>query len=454
MRGLFSSALVALAAFVSQAIAAPIVMVHPGGTDDIVVTNQDTLNATRAAPANATSGATKIIEDVAITATSKLPMAFVNNHGGSINAYVTGLDKSGQLVFLQSDGTWYYPTADSSQSAPVEIPVNLAIPLGGQGSTTSISLPDYLSSGRIYFADGDLHFYTVWSTGTNGPGLVQPSSTNPEDPNAGTNWGFVELTNSASELYADLSYLDFVGLPLGLSLVAGDGTTQTAEGVEPNAVASICSALIAQSAIDGQPWGSLCQEYDGSIIRVIGPQDYISLNPEAFSDYFTDYVNQIWTYYETNTLTIDTQASAGEVSCTVQDSLLQCEGDNRGYAQPVANDVFGCNSGPFAIETTDNDVHRAVVPRLCAAFDRSTMLLDGGNVQPSLGASSFYTTSPTNYFSKLVHEQEMDGKGYAFAYDDVVATSGADQSGKVVDGSGAPQLLSVIVGGSAPYWAS
>ncbi|KAK4545662.1 hypothetical protein LTR36_002615 [Oleoguttula mirabilis] len=432
-------------------MAAPIVMVHPGGVDDIVITNQDTLNATRTAPANATSGSTNIVEDVASTASSKLPLAFVNNFAGSINAYVTGLDPEGQLVFLQADGTWFYPTADTSQSAPVEISANLAIALGGQGSTTSISLPDYISSGRIYFANGDLHFYTVWSTATNGPGLVQPSSTNPEDPNAGTNWGFVELTNSASELYADLSYLDFVGLPLGLSLTVGDGSTQTAEGVSPAAVSSICSALVAQTAVDGQPWGDLCQEYDGEIIRVIGPQDYISLNPDAFGDYFTDYVNQVWTYYETNTLTIDTQASAGSVACTVQNGLLQCDGDNRGYAQPVANDIFGCNSGPFAIESGDNNIHVAVVPRLCAAFDRSTLLLTGGDVQPSLDASNFYTTAPTNYFSKLVHEQEMDGKGYAFAYDDVVPDSGADQSGKVVDAD--PQLLSVIVGGSTSYWA-
>ncbi|KAK5124837.1 hypothetical protein LTR08_005588 [Meristemomyces frigidus] len=452
MRGLFRIGLVTSATFIGHAIAAPIVIVHPGNANDIVITNQDTLNATNTAPANATSKSTAITEDAATTRSSQLPLAFVNNFAGSINAYVTGLDPDDQLVFLQPDGTWFYPTSDASQSSPVEITANIAIAVGGEGSTTKISLPDYMSSGRIYFANGDLQFYTVWSSDTNGPGLVQPSSSNPDDPNAGINWGFVELTNTAAELYSDLSYLDFVGLPLGLSLDAGDGTTQTAEGVQPTAVASICSTLVSQAAVDGQPWGDLCQEYEGNIIRVIGPQDYMSLNPNAFAEYLMDYVNQVWAYYETNTLTIDTQALAGEVACTVQGGLLQCAGDNRGYAQPVANDIFGCNSGPFAIEDTDNDVHVAVVPRLCAAFDRSTLMLDGGNVQPSLAAFNFYTTAPTNYFSKLVHEQEMDGKGYAFAYDDVVPDNGADQSGKVVDGSGDPQLLSVIIGGSSSYW--
>lgn len=40
----------------------------------------------------------------------------------------------------------------------------------------------------------------------------------------------------------------------------------------------------------------------------------------------------------------------------------------------------------------------------------------------------------------------MDGKGYAFAYDDVQPDGGADQSGKVNDGH--PRLFTVTVGGA------
>ena len=57
---------------------------------------------------------------------------------------------------------------------------------------------------------------------------------------------------------------------------------------------------------------------------------------------------------------------------------------------------------------------RAVVPRLCAAFTRSTIMMEGGDIQPSLDASNYYQNSPTNWYSKLVHEYEIDGKGYAF----------------------------------------
>ena len=113
--------------------------------------------------------------------------------------------------------------------------------------------------------------------------------------------------------------------------------------------------------------------------------------------------------------------------------------------KPTAYDIFGCSTGPFEIQAIDNDVHRAVVPRLCAAFNRSTFLTNGGNVQPSLPSSSYYGTSPTNHFSRIVHQYEVDGKGYAFSYDDV-NPSGEDQSGIVSISD--PLVLAIRVGGA------
>jgi hypothetical protein len=198
----------AAAGLISHALAAPVPLtpVHPGGANDIIITNQDTLNATAPAPANATINGTKVVENVAATS-SQLALAFQNNYAGAINAYVTGLDSDGSLVFLESSGAWYYPTATSADTTPVQITADIAIPVAS-GATGDITLPGYISSGRIYFANGDLEFFTVYSSATDNPGLVQPSSTNPDDPNAGLDWGFVELTNTAAELYADLTYLD------------------------------------------------------------------------------------------------------------------------------------------------------------------------------------------------------------------------------------------------------
>ena len=414
----------------------------PGSATDIVITSQDTVNGTYTlSPAAGNSSFTApIVDEVA-----KLNFAIINNvQGGALNAYVTGLDSNNKVVMLSPNGAFYYPVATGS-STPQLITANVAIPLGGYGSKTTFAIPDYISSARVWFAQGTLKFYAVQSA-TGETTIVQPASVNPKDPSANVNWGFIELTNTAAGgLYANVSFVDFVGLPNGISLQSSDGPVQTAVGLVSTAVSQICSDLIAQAAKDGQPWDQLCMKSSSGVpLRALAPTDYISANPSAFSSFWTSYVNDIWTHYSTNTLVIDTQSGAGKINCNVQGGLFQCAGDNRGYAKPAAIDIFGCNTGPFGKLPGDNDIHLAVIPRLCAAINRSTLLINGGNVQPSLSSTSYYTTSPTNHYSRIVHKYEVDGKGYAFAYDDV-NPSGENQSGTVADPN--PVLLTVTVGG-------
>ena len=442
----FAIVLAASAALIGRALAAPVQIVNPGDTGDIVITDKDTTNATQVA--NSTSTPKEFMSTQSSTVpVNQLPLSFINNFGGAaINAYVTGLDTNNNIVLLQPDGTWFTPPSTSA-TTPQAIVGNIAIPIGGQGSKLNINLPDYISAARIWFAAGELNFYVV--NGADGkPSLVEPSSANPNDPSAGVNWGFVELTWTPNGgLYANISYVDFVGLILGMSMVAGDGTTQSAQGLQADAVASICRDLAAQASSDGQPWDQLClADSSGTPLRVIAPNDYISTNPNAWNDYYTEHINAVWTQYASQPLTIDTQAAAGKVACTVSSSngLLTCEGDNRGYAQPTVADIWGCNSGPFAIEAGDNAVHQAVVPRLCAAFIRTTLLLEGGDVQPALPSTSYYSVGPTNWYSQAVHKYEVNNIGYAFSYDDV-NPEGENQSGVVADAD--PQLLTITIGG-------
>jgi hypothetical protein len=424
---------------IGQSVAAPIV-VHPGTAQDLVITDKDTVNGTTAGHTNGT--ATKLGDaKVDDAASGTLPLSFYNNLGPNANAYITGKDINNNVVILQPDGTFFYPSTNSAD--PVAVTKDIAIPLGAEGSTTSITIPTYLSAARIWFADGNLQFFILYAGGATQ--LVEPSAVNPSDPSADVNWGFVELTWNDSGVFANISYVDFVGLPLGMSLTDSVGAIQEAKGLAAGSAQNICNDLIAQQAIDGAPWSSLCEiNADGTALRVLAPIDWISITPGGFGSYWTDYINQVWSQYTSSPLTIDTQEAAGKITCQVSGSELTCDGDNRSYAQPDAGDIFGCNSGPFAIIDTDNDVHRAVVPRLCAAFNRSTLMASGGNVQPSLPSTSYYTTSPTNHYSRIVHKYEVAGTGYAFSYDDV-NPSGENQSGAVSCGD--PAILAITVGG-------
>lgn len=434
MRGLFGLAVATLACLVAQSAAGPTIA-HPGGVDDIIITEDNILNSTtvREFKTAFTSSAAR---------SGPLPISIVNNFGGGMYMYVTGRDSAGTPCLLGANGQYVYPQADGT-GVPKEIVANIALPLGGQGSTTQFTLPQALISARIWFARGQLKFYTV-RDGNGVSAVVEPSSANPADPSAGVEWGFIEFNYDGTTIYANISFVDFVGLPLGMGLTLATGEQQIVKGLQAGALNNICNGVKDQARADGVIWDRLCvTDGSGQALRVLSPNLYLSANPGAFAGYYGNYVDQVWNQYTNQDLIINTQTGAGNVACRVSNGQLNCNGDNRAYPKPTVGDIWGCNSGPFAIIGSDNDIHRAVVPRLCAAFTRSTLLLAGGNVQPSLGQNSYYTVNPTSHYSRIVHQFETDGIGYAFSYDDV-NPDGQNAAGVVAGPN--PTNLKITVG--------
>lgn len=414
--------------------------VKPGGFDDLIVTYDNTLNGTYKEEDPLIIPASAVDEESAVAAAT-LRLNFVNNFGGPISAYITGKDEAGRVVFVRGDGSLLYPSSGGS-AVPVPVGQSGKIALNA-GQNFNMVLPIALESARIYYSAGDLTFGVVRTP--IGDGLVQPAPNNPTDPSAGINWGFVELTLLPNgTLYANISYVDFVGMPLGMELTVNGGATQTAFGVGRNAVTNICNALSAQAGRDGRPWNRLCMGNGQGPVRVLSPTVYTDLDSGSFADYWYAYRDQVWNKYRNEPLIIDTQREFGKINCWVRGDQLQCDGDNRAYNKPESIDIWGCDRGPFGKQSGDNQVHLAVIPRLCAAFVRSTLLVGGGNVQPALGQDNYYKVSPTNHYSRVVHEFEVDRKGYAFAYDDVNPTGTENASGTVAHGS--PNTLKVYIG--------
>ncbi|KAK4077838.1 CAZyme family GH64 [Trichoderma aggressivum f. europaeum] len=409
-------------------------LAEPGQPQDVVTTDNNILNGT-------------YHPNVAQTTPSSnhtLPLQLVNKFsGGPINAYIQGLDMNGAIVFITADGSLVYPSSSGS-SLPVEIKQDIAIPLPSMNESITLNLSIPLNSGRIYFCEGNLTF-AILDRG-DGEGLVQPSL-NSQDPSASLNWGFIELTYPQDgSVYANISYVDFVGLILSMVLsTTGGGTPQITRGLQPDAVPRICYGLYDQSLRDDYHWLGMCVMSDkGRPIRVISPNYYHRTHESAFKEYWTKYVDQVWETYSRTPLIIDTQREFGNVTCLVADETLRCANDPHLYLKPSAADIWGCNGGPFARYEDEAPIHLAIVPRLCAGFVRSTLLLHGGHVQPSLGSEHHYMVSPTNHYSRLVHELQLDGRGYAFSYDDVNPNGNEDASGTVAAGN--PSLLTIYVG--------
>jgi hypothetical protein len=357
----------------------------------------------------------------------------------NVYAYVTGqaINNNYLLFILQADGqTAYYPISPSSNGSPLAVPCD--IPLGPPGSTTTITIPQ-LAGARLWFSVNEKLTFLL----NPGPGLVEPSVSNPSDPNFNKTWDFCEFTFNQYQLFVNITYVDFVCLPISLSLLNTSGVTQTVTGIPANGLQTICADLQAQNAVDGAGWNQLIVANSGTNLRALSPNTGIVINPTLFSGYYNRYVQAVWTQYTSSPLTIDTQAQWGTITGTVTNNLLTFPGIGT-FSQPSAGDIFSCSTGPFAASPTNTAEMGAITARLAAGFNRSTFLIDSNQPDGEI-VSNYYQTAPTNHYARIVHAANTDRKGYAFPYDDVGPSGGQDQSGAVSDGS--PALLTVNVGG-------
>jgi hypothetical protein len=527
---------------ISAAIIAPLAAAFPvgswnssSGATQTLALNTTSTNGNSSYGSNVTLTAAEIANNVTF---GKLDIDLINNiNSSNVIAVVSGLNEAGELILLDENNQWFYPKAEGAEGDKTPLPDSVKRKLGPKDSKTTLKLPDYIYSARVWFADGDLAMFVV-KTPT-GQGLAEPSPFNMDDPNKDLNWGFAELTNSKEwGLYANLSFVDFVGMALGLKLRRHGNDTTEVKGVPTGGKHKVCNDLVDQAKKDGQPWDQLCiNNAEGQLMRVLSPAGQISIDKTAFQDYWYPYTNETATKFTTDTLTINSQSAAGNVSCTWKPAAnnlssagngtistgngtssagnvtsgtgnytstlkyrrnalnlrstgnttsntgnyttsslnstsstgnltsssgnlassalnatgstameLHCDGDNRPYAAPTAEDIFGCNTGPFAILEDDNDVHKAIVPRLCAAFNRGTFLIKDGNIQPFVKPNEYYAGSETkNWYSAIVHANQLDNRGYAFSYDDVSVDNESDTAG-VVTGTN-PEVLTIFVGG-------
>lgn len=247
-----------------------------------------------------------------------------------------------------------------------------------------------LAGGRIWFSVGARLQFLL----NPGPGLVEPSVFNQADPNHGVNFGFAEFTFNNAQVFANITYVDFVGLPVALTLEDTNGTTQHVSGIPANGLETIAQGLRAQTARDGRRWSSLIvNRKDRSLLRILSPNSGILLNPSWFQTYWTDYVNAVYNTYTSQRLTIDTQASYGNVSGSVDGSRNLNFGSGGSFPRPSAADIFSCSTGPFA--TGGNAETNVIIPRLAAAFNRSTLLLSR-NHPDGVRPREYYRDGTTN----------------------------------------------------------
>lgn len=389
------------------------------------------------------------------TTSSTLTVALCNRTtSNTVYAYITGLatvevngNSTTVFALIESDGqTVYYPENPPAIGSPLQ--ANCAIPLGQPGETINCTIPQ-LAGGRIWFSlNQPLTF--LLNPSANGAALVEPSVTNPSDPNINIQWGFCEFTFNVGQFYGNISYVDFACLPIALELQNSSGEIQNVTGMPPTGLASIAAGLQAQTSTDGvQGWTNCIVESNGSVLRVLSPNSSLTVHPNDFQGYFEPYVSSVWNQYSSTPLSINAggTTTSGEVntsspSSSTYNQLVLTSGtpSPEAFTAPSTADIFSCSTGPFA--TGADPTRNVIIPQLASAFNRSTLLESAAIPSP---LATFYGNAVTNHYARIVHGVNVDGKGYAFPYDDVDPVEGTDQSGEVHDPS--PAMVLVTVGG-------
>ncbi|TDP98027.1 beta-1,3-glucanase [Labedaea rhizosphaerae] len=372
--------------------------------------------------------ATVLSKGTASATPATLNVALANNTGNNtVYCYVTGMDphNGNAWMFLQADGhTPYYPPSPSQPGTPLGADCSIALNASGSGPRT-ITLPKIVG-GRVWFSIGAPLTFLV----NPGPGIAMPSVTNPSDPNYDIDWGFCELTFDDSQLYGNITFVDFVSLPIACSLDTPQGT-QIVRGLQPGGVDQMIAAMNSL----GGDWPRLVSAGGR---RVLSPNQAISVDGGLFAGYLDSYISQCWQHYASNDLTIDTQFTWGTVTGRVSGGVLQFPGVGS-FTQPSTPAVFSCSQPPF---TTNNDEMGNLSARLAAALNRTTLL--SNPVQPTNeNPGAFYQNAQTNHYARMVHQLTPDGLGYGFPYDDV-HPSGVDFEGRVQ--SSEPGTLTISVG--------
>jgi hypothetical protein len=393
--------------------------------------------AERRRPGTAGQTVTRLAAAAGTAATTTFSLQ--NNTGAdTVYAFVTGqaLDNGNALVLLTSDGqTLYYPSSPAAPGSALS--ADCAIPLGPSGGAPVTVTVPHLAGARLWFSIGTPLTFLL----NPGPALVEPSVTNSSDPNISLQWDFAEFTYNAAQLFVNISMVDFTSIPIGLSLTDSAGATQTVGGLPAGGVDQVAAGLSAQQAADGKPWTDLVVTSGGQHLRVLSPQNGLVGNAGFLSGYYDSYVSQVWSKYAAQPLTIDTQAAAGNVAGQVSGGMLTFPGGGS-FAAPTTADIFSCSTGPFSTAGANAEA-LAIIPRLAAAFNRSTLLIDASQPDGE-NPADYYQNAVTNHYARLVHAAAADGLGYAFPYDDVTPDGGVNQSGAV--SSGSPSVLTVTVG--------
>ncbi|MFI5936344.1 beta-1,3-glucanase family protein [Actinoplanes sp. NPDC051494] len=342
-------------------------------------------------------------------ASNVLPVNVTNNTGrtDAVFLYLLGVNlTTGKLGYVNSAGTFTAWTGGAS--TPVPAP-DVSIPGPANGASTTIKMPKNLS-GRLYMSFGKKLDFRLTNDG-----LVQPAPWAGGDPNHDILFDWSEFTLNDSGLWLNSSQVDMFAVPHIVSVQGGDGKTSKTGEVKAGGRKKVIDTIKAQPDFAK----SVVTGADGTVLRVLAPGKAADAGLMS-ATYLDPYITKAWNAYTGKTLTVvpfGDQPNTKFFGKTAGNIMNFTDGTGKtvaSFTKPSTANVWGCDG---ALGAPNDLVVGPIARTLCAAMQRTTLgTLD---TQPSGTAADFYKGEPTNHYAKVIHDQMVDGKAYAFAFDDV-----------------------------------
>ncbi len=391
----------------------------PCGGGDVITTTAPTPTATTQAPTKAPTTApttappaTTKAPEAPVTvppASNVLPVMVKNDTGRGDNVflYVLGVNlTTGKLGYVNAAGA--FTAWSGGASTPVPAP-DVSIPGPGNGASTTLELPKNLS-GRLYMSFGKKLDFRLTTDG-----LVQPAPWAGGDPNHDILFDWSEFTLNDSGLWLNSSQVDMFAVPHIVSVTGGDGATSKTGQVKAGGRRRVIDTVKASPDFAK----SVVARADGTVLRVLAPgkaADAGLMSPT----YLDSYITSAWNAYASKTLTVvpftdqPNQKFLGRTTGNVMNFTDNSGKTVASFTKPSTANVWGCDG---ALGAPNDLIVGPIARTLCAAMTRTT--LGRLDTQPSGTAADFYQGNPANLYAKVIHDNMVDGKAYAFAFDDV-----------------------------------
>jgi hypothetical protein len=370
-----------------------------------------------AVAAVASAAAIAVIPNANAAGPDLLPLTVTNNsgRGEAVHLYVLGVS-GGSLGYVNEAGAFTPWTGGTNPPTPAP---DVSIPGPANGSSKTIQVPKGLS-GRMYMAFGDkLEF------GLSQDGLVQPAPWAGGDPNRNFLFDWSEFTYNDAGVWLNSSQVDMFAVPHSVDVTGSDGENSKTGLLKPGGRDAVIDGMQASEAFKG-----LVQTRDdGTVLRVLAPGKGADIGGFP-ADYLNPTIDAAWSAYASKDLTVRPFTeqpdllfkgrTSGDVMTFTDSSGAQVAT----FDKPSSANVWGCDGN---LGAPNDAVVGPIARSLCAALQRGT--LGTQDIEPSTDPSTFYQNEPVNLYNKLVHENMVDGKAYAFAFDDVAAQESLVHSG-------------------------